>query len=371
MTTPPARLASREGTARFRQRAGADPAHFRPWQDRWVSSVGMGTYLGDADEATDARYADALQAALANGCNVIDTAGTYRCQRSERTIGAALAEAIGRGEISREEIVLCTKGGYLAFDGAVPNDPARFLVDTVLTPGLAGYDDIAAGCHCLAPAFLDHALQTSLRNLQVDAVDVYYLHNPEEQLTVVDRPTFRRRLRAAFELLEARAATGVVGCYGVATWNGLRANPAARTYLPLADLVALAEEIGGSTHRFRAVQLPYNLAMPEAFVFANQPVGDRSLTLLEAVQALGLHAVASASLLQGKLTRLPQPLHAAIPHATTDAQRALQFVRSTPGITTALVGTQRRAHVEENLQVARQPLVPPDDIRRLFDRSQR
>ncbi len=371
MPTQQAGLASREGTERFRQRCAAEAAHFRPLQEWWASSIGLGTYLGDADEATDRRYGEAVHAALACGCNVFDTAINYRCQRSERVLGRALAEAISRRDTSRDEILLCTKGGYLPFDGAVPRDPARYVTETVLEPGLASYEEIVAGCHCLAPAYLDHALRTSLSNLQVAAVDVYYLHNPEEQLAAVDRSTFLRRMQAAFELLEQRAADGWLGCYGIATWNGLRTNPTARGYLSLAELAAIAEAVGGRTHRFRAVQLPYNLAMPEAFTFANQTVGGRQLTPLDAAQQLGCSVVASASLLQGRLTRLPAKLEAAIPNVGTSAQRALQFVRSTPGVTTALAGMQRRQHVEENLQLARQPLLPLERLRSLFDRSSR
>jgi aryl-alcohol dehydrogenase-like predicted oxidoreductase len=42
----------------------------------------------------------------------------------------------------------------------------------------------------------------------------------------------------------------------------------------------------------------------------------------------------------------------------TDAQRAIQFVRSTPGIAVALTGMSQLRHVGENLQVATVPPVP-------------
>jgi aryl-alcohol dehydrogenase-like predicted oxidoreductase len=41
-------------------------------------------------------------------------------------------------------------------------------------------------------------------------------------------------------------------------------------------------------------------------------------------------------------------------------------VRSTPGVTTALVGMSRRAHVEENLRLARLPPASAEDYQRLF-----
>ena len=60
------------------------------------------------------------------GANVIDTAANYRFQRSERSIGNALRELTEAGGFSRDEIVICTKGGYLPFDGAPPRDVRRY-----------------------------------------------------------------------------------------------------------------------------------------------------------------------------------------------------------------------------------------------------
>jgi hypothetical protein len=75
-----------------------------------VSTLGIGTYLGEADDATDAAYTEAVIAAVECGFNVVDTAINYRLQRSERSIGAALKELARRG-YGREEIFLCTKAG--------------------------------------------------------------------------------------------------------------------------------------------------------------------------------------------------------------------------------------------------------------------
>ena len=364
--------ASASATERFRQRfTSLDAGHFRLLQNLWTSSIGLGSYLGEADDRTDALYAEAIRAALARGCNVLDAAINYRCQRSERTIGKTLETLIAAGTIAREEVILCTKGGYLPFDERVPADPARYLVDTVINAGLAAYDDIVAGCHCLAPAYLDRALSASLVNLRVQTIDVYYLHNPEQQLDEVSQDAFLRRLEAAFALLEERAQDGVIRSYGVATWNGLRCNPQSRGYLSLEALVGLAARIGGAGHHFRVIQLPYNLAMPEAASFRNQTVEGEAMTVLQAARRLGLSVVISASLLQSKLSRLPPTFESRIPGLSTSAQRAIQFARSTPGVTTALVGMKQSAHVEENLALARHPLLAAEEIANLFDRSRR
>ena len=369
------------GTERFRQRLGAlNPSHFRSVQGLWASSIGLGTYLGDADDRTDALYGEAIRVALSRGCNVLDTAINYRCQRSERIIGRTLAALIHEQALSRDEVILCTKGGYLAFDGTVPADPGRYLIETIFEAGLASPDDLVAGCHCLAPAYLDHALKTSLHNLRVETIDGYYLHNPEQQLEAVSRATLLQRLEAAFGLLEQRVQDGAIRSYGVATWQGLRANPKARRYLSLEELAHVATRVGGTSHHFKLLHVPDNLAMPAAHAFQNQTVRGEPVSVLEAAQRLGLSVVVSASLLQSRLARPVRPrtttshgprLDDLIPGLATPAQRAIQFVRSTPGVTTALVGMKERAHVEENLALAASPMMSAEDIAAVFDRTRR
>lgn len=362
--------ATPDGTRRYRERqAGRVPtAHFRSGPgDLTLASLGLGTYLGDPDDATDAAYGAALVAAVALGTNLIDTAANYRAQRSERVIGLALAAVIDAGELARDEVVVCTKGGYLPFDGAYPADPSRWLYETYVKPGLLAPEDIVGGGHSLAPRYLRHQIDRSRANLGIDTIDVYYLHNPESQLASVERTEVLARIGRAFAVLERAVGDGKIGCYGVATWNAFRVAPEAREYLALADLVALAEREIGSGHHFRVIQLPCNLAMTEAVTARHQPIGDRLGSLVEAADQHGLTVVASASLLQGKLTGpLPEVLASAMEGCTTDPQRALQFVRSTPGITSALVGMRRPEHVEENLALARLPPASRDAYLRLF-----
>ena len=101
------------GTARYAARFDDRVAdgHFRTLpNDVTAASIGMGTYLGDADDTTDTAYESAVGRALALGCNTIDTAVNYRFQRSERAIGRALAAAVASGDIQRDEIVISSFG---------------------------------------------------------------------------------------------------------------------------------------------------------------------------------------------------------------------------------------------------------------------
>ena len=363
--------ATAEGTARYRRRfEGKIPeGHFRKQQDLWHSSIGLGTYLGNHDAVADESYRQAVVRAVELGCNVIDSAINYRFQRSERAIGAALKE-LPAGGFERNEIIIATKGGFLPFDGAPPRDMRGYFVETFVKPGIAAVADLVQGCHCMTPAYLLNQLDCSRRNLGIECIDIYYVHNPETQLAEVSRDEFNERLRKAFEALEGAVAAGKIRMYGTATWNAYRNNPEAKDYLSLAELVELAKQAGGAEHHFRAIQLPFNLGMAEALTKRNQRVAGEPLSTLDAAEALGLTVMCSASILQGQLSRnLPPFVGEALSGLETDAQRSLQFVRSTPGVTTALVGMKQTRHVEENLKVAQLAPAAAEQYGKLFSEA--
>ncbi len=367
---PLAGQATAEGTAAYRERfsAAARAGHFRQMQGLWMSSVGIGTYLGEPDEATDQAYTAAVTRALELGANVIDTAINYRLQRSERSIGAALAALTAQGRVRREEVVVCTKAGFLTPDGEMPGNPGHYFQENYLQPGICTAQDIAAGVHCMTPRYLDDQLDRSLRNLGLECIDVFYLHNPETQLSAVPRQEFLRRLRLAFELLEHKVEEGKIQWYGTATWSGYRQPPGSRDYLSLEEAALAAREVAGEQHHLRFLQLPFNLAMPEAFVAHNQTLGGRASNLLDAARELGITVVASASLLQASLVAgLPAIVGEVLDGLESDAERALQFARSAPGVGVALVGMKNAAHVEENLRMAEVPPAPPAQFLKLFE----
>src|SRR5215469_12805656 len=365
-------FATSDGTkkymARFHGRSAA--GHFREQQGLWLSSLGIGTYLGEPDARTDQAYADSIVAAVESGVNVIDSAINYRFQRSERSVGAALAE-LGRRGYSRDELLICTKGGFLTPDGDMPADAGEYFQKEYVETGLLREGDVAAGCHSMAPRFIADQLERSRRNLGVETIDVYYLHNPETQLSEVPREMFNARLRQAFEFLESAVAAAKIHFYGLATWNAFRQTESAGDYLSLAAMESLARDVAGGSHHFRFVQLPCNLGMTEALTRPNQAVDGARLPMVNAATKLGITLVASAAMLQGQLSRNLPPFVINALGMKTDAERALQFVRSTPGITTALVGMSRIEHVRANLALMGVAPASQEQFSKLFQRGEK
>jgi aryl-alcohol dehydrogenase-like predicted oxidoreductase len=358
--------ATLEGTRRFEEQTGAAAGHFRPAVGLSLSSLGVGTYLGEEDVETDRGYEASVRAALSLGVNVFDSAINYRGQKSERAIGRALAAALAEGTLSRDEIFVSTKGGYLPHDAEDPRDPRRYIREEFAACG-ASPVEVAGGVHCMAPAYLSDQLEKSRRNLGLQTIDLYYLHNAETQLSAVDRETFRTRLRAAAAFLEEAAGDGRVGVWGLATWDGLRVPPEHPAHLSLAETLEVAREVAGEGHHFRAVQLPFNLGMAQAALYRSQETPDGRLPALAATDRLGLAAFGSASLLQGRLAAgLPEELSQSFPECDTAARVALQFARSAAGMTTALCGVSSPSHAAENFGLFRIPPADPDRIRALF-----
>ncbi len=329
-----------------------------------ISPLGLGLAAGEPTVEVDAAYRAAIDSAVRSGCNHFDTAPSYRGQRSEATLGRALAAMFAAGVAQRDEIIVASKAGFIPYPANAPGDQRQAIYDGFIAPGIAEPDDLAGGIHCLAPDFVSHQITWSLRTMGLRHIDIYYLQNPETQLSFVDRTTFRRRLQLAFARLEEEVAGGRIGCYGVATWEGLRLPPLSDHYMSLEVVMRLVTEVAGPRHHLRVVQMPLSLATLEAMTLRNQPIGKNLLAALPAAADLGLAVVASAALGQGQIPpRLEQALGEAYGGLDTFSQRALQFARSLPGVASALFGSVDAKHVRENLAVLDAPPDPKAALR--------
>ena len=361
--------ATAEGTLRFAAKfqGQAAPGNYREIRGGLVlSSIGIGTYLGEPDVATDKAYTAAIAAAVESGINVIDTAINYRLQRSERSVGAALNELYAKG-YARDELVICTKAGFLTPDGSMPADPNTYFSREFLEKGIFRVEDIAAGCHCMAPTYLADQLDRSRRNMGIQTIDIFYLHNPETQLTEISGDEFRNRIREAFLFLESAVTAQQIRAYGMATWNAFREDSSSPGYLSLEQMVGIAKDVAGDDHHFRFVQLPFNLAMPEALTRPTQVVGGKAMPMVQAARALGVALVTSAALLQGQLAKNMPPFVKDALGLSEPSALALQFARSVPGFTTALVGMSSLAHVKANAKLLAVAPAAREQFMRIFE----
>lgn len=314
--------ATPEGTvayaARFTGRAGLTAGFaFAPAGSTGlvVSRLGFGGYRVD-DRTRDHRAA--LERSLASGSNLIDTSTNYTDGASERLVGAVLRELTRGGRLAREEVVVVSKIGYVQGENLALAQ-AREAAGRPF-PEMVRYMD---GCwHCIHPEFLDDQLGRSLERLDLRALDVCLLHNPEyffsdalhrgqgrDPASLARlRDEFYRRLREAFRFFEAQAEEGRLVWYGVSS-NTVAKPDGEPDSTSLARMLEAAREAGGPGHRFRVLQLPMNLV--EAGGVLDPTEGGETVLELAARERLGvlvnrpLNAVVGAVML--RLAGVPVP----------------------------------------------------------------
>lgn len=342
-------FATPEGTKKFAQSSGINQTNFKEFMNLTFSNVGVGTYLGDSDSKTDDLVTNAVKQSIHSGINIIDTAINYRSQKAERSVGKAIKELVDEKVISRDQIFISTKNGYITNDADVNLGFWEYVKEEYTQKGIIKEGDISSGYHCMTLPYLSDQLDRSLKNLDLECVDLMYLHNSVEgQIKDISKDQFLENLESVFGLYEQKRDEGKIKFYGMATWECFRVPKDNSQYLSLEDTVALAKKIGGENHGFRFIQLPFNLYYDQALLGKNQLFETKNVSILEAGVNLNVGIFTSVPLMQGRLLA-----PGVMPEFSNlkPSLRALQFIRSAPGVLAPLVGQKSTEHVTENMEI--------------------
>ena len=290
--------ASPEGTARYAARIVSQSRHDGRMDHGYVrfghsglttSRLGFGTYRVDTREP---EHREALKKAIREGVNLIDTSTNYMDGDSERLVGAVLRELITGGELTRDEVIVVSKIGYVQGEN-LKQAEAREEAGRPY-PDMVKYGE--GIWHCIHPEYLADQLTQSLDRLGLATLDVCLLHNPEYFLSeaahhaggalAVTRAAFYRRIEQAFTFFESQAAAGRIRYYGVSS-NTVTADPSDAEATSLARLCDVAHAVAAAQgldhHHFAVLQCPMNLYEAGALVTPNTGV-DQQETVLEVAQ---------------------------------------------------------------------------------------
>jgi aryl-alcohol dehydrogenase-like predicted oxidoreductase len=199
-----------------------------------LSMVGFGSHLVSARFP---EHRDALNCALACGCNLVDTSASYMRGESESLIGEVLSDR------HNSDAFVVTKSGY----------------DEREDSSILGAGQI--GRNLLNPDFLAERIQLSLSRLRRPSIDGYLLHSPEAFLhdddPLSEAPElFYASVRRAFEFLEDMVAGGRVRFYGVSS-NTFPLSLEEGETIDLHRLIAIANAVASPNH-FRIIEFPFN-----------------------------------------------------------------------------------------------------------------
>ncbi|MBN2679460.1 aldo/keto reductase [Acidithiobacillus montserratensis] len=337
-----------------------------------LSSLGVGTFPGAVDDVTDLAVAAIVAQALQSGINVIDTGANYRFGRAGRAVGAGIAKAMAAG-IRREEFFVVGKGGFLTFTAGRPEDPLAFFREQVVAKGLGKEEDLAGNVHCLSPEYIAWQLDDLRQQTGLDTLDVFLVDQPEVHIPLIGKERMYQKLLDVFTMLEQAVQENKIRYYGISTFNACRVETDHTLFQSLTSLIGLAEKAAGegNRHHLRVVELPFNALMPEAYTRFSQVTGQGNIgSTIQAAFQLKLTIMASHTLGKGLLAQEEIPsLLEGIPELANAAQRAIQFVRSTPGIGVTLVGMSTPLHLADFLAVAKQLPLPKERYLAMFEKE--
>ncbi|QKT05079.1 aldo/keto reductase [Ectothiorhodospiraceae bacterium 2226] len=326
-----------------------------------LSSIGIGTFPGEATPEVDAAVSAIVARALQSGINVIDTGAHYRYGRALAAVGAGVRTALAAG-VPREAMFLISKGGFLTLRGGPPEDPVQWFQREIVGQGLGTTEDLANNAHLLTPEYIDYQIELSRTLMGVETLDAFLVDQPEIHIPVIGKGALNDKLLKVYTRLEQAVLEGRIRCYGISTFNGERVETDDPLFQSITSQLGLAEKAAqeatgqdGARHHFRILQMPFNQVMLEGFTRFNHATGQGNVaSTLQAAFQLKVYVMASHTMLKGHLAQqsadVVQQALATLPSA---AQRAIQFNRSTPGLGTSLVGMSTPAHLDDALAVAR------------------
>lgn len=232
---------------------------------------------------------NSLYKAIISGIRLIDTASNYSDGASEILVGNVLSDLITEGKISRKDITLITKAGYIQGQNYKLAQKKKLLKDP-----FENVVEYAEGTwHCISPEFLSDQLDRQRERLMqagVDGyIDGYLLHNPEifldyqEKSAGVDyyklnydiQTEYYFRIKRAFEFLEEQVKNGYIKYYGVSS-NTFPLNSKRYDFTSLERLVKIAREVSSKNH-FKYIEFPFNIFESNALFEKNQKNNTRTV----------------------------------------------------------------------------------------------
>jgi aryl-alcohol dehydrogenase-like predicted oxidoreductase len=310
---------------------------------RPVSVIGLGCWQlgGDWGEVSEDDARRVLHAALDAGVTFLDTADVYGDGRSEKLVGAVIAE-----RHDTDDVVVATKAGRRA-------DP--HIAENYTPAALRGWID------------------RSRANLGVERIDLLQLHCP---------PSGVYRDDELFGALDELAAEGVLAAYGVSVETCEQARAViARPNVASVQLIAnvfrqkpseqvLPAAVDAGVGVVVRVPLASGLLSGKYTTTTNFADDDhRTFNRDGAAFDVG-ETFAGVPFEVG--VEAARELARLAPVGMSPAQLALRFVLDQPGVTTVIPGARNEAQVEGNVAAAALPPLDADvhaALRELYDRS--
>jgi aryl-alcohol dehydrogenase-like predicted oxidoreductase len=310
-------------------------------ENNLISRLGFGLYNGVESDEFDMKLLDVMRLAVKYGITLFDCAPCYRNLRSEIVLGKLLNENLDK------DLHVSTKGGFIPFDFSKSIEAENEFINSISDDGLLNPELFDQEYfQTFDTNYLNHQLDITLANLNRRHIDVYYIHNPEYLLYRVGYEKYLSTMKNVIQWLKKMITIGKISSIGIASWEGFFKSRSG-LILQLEDFVSLTNSEGIRSY-LQYVQVPYNLSQTSGVFSKSQVLFGEKMSLFRAAELSNIALISTAPLNQGKLINytFPEEIKSYFNNLSS-ASLSLNFVLSTPGISSTLISTTSIDHMNE------------------------
>ena len=365
-----------------------------------LSNIGMGLYKGEVNDAGDAEWYSSITYGVNNGINLFDTAIRYRSMKSEKILGKAIRDSIKENKVKRDEVFISTKGGLISFPEI--GNKVEYVNKKLINNLEIKEKDIYNNLHSIDLKFIENQLSKSIENINLGGIDTYLIHNIEFVFMLYEKDEAYKKISKIFEFLEDSVVKNKIKSYGISSWAGFRRRSSSKIYVDIFKLISIAKSISGESHNFKYVEAPLSIGMPYIAL-----KNTKKNSTIDLIKQNNINLLASAPLYEGRLEQLLNldklfqktgiqdsendilPANISFPVSENSLiqlfellissknnkkslsekideisnkdlnlyLKAINLVRSTSGVTSALVGMDKEKFAIENLKIVSEKLI--------------
>ena len=305
------------------------------------SKLGLGTFIGDFSDEHSKLFRESISFALLNGVNFIDTAINYRGMRSERDIGIVITRLIEEGIIKRNQFIVSSKAGIIPGDGEIMLRPINYMREKLIDTEILNTEDVYMEDTLwltMNPKYYEYALDISRNHLNLETIDIYYIHELELSMRHYGPTEFYKKLKDIIITYENMVSEGKIREYGMATWDAFQLDSSNAKYISLEKVMEVAESVT-TKHHFKHLMIPLNLHMKESAENKSQNYKSHNLTVIECAKKFGIDVHISGSLGQGEVID------------NSNIKEYLAYLVNDCGCHSFFIGSKRIEHIKENLSI--------------------
>ncbi|WP_373599299.1 aldo/keto reductase [Paraclostridium bifermentans] len=310
--------------------------------DRYkYSKLGLGTFIGNFSDEDSQLFREAIEYALLNGVNFIDTAINYRGMISERDIGFVITKLIQEGKIKRNQFIISSKAGIIPGDGAIMFRPINYMQEKLIDTGILNKEDVYIEDTLwltMNPRYFEYALEISRNHLNLETIDIYYMHELELSMRHYGPDEFYKKLKEIVKVYENMVSEGKIREYGMATWDAFQLDPSDEMYISLEKVMEVVESVS-KNHNFKHLMIPINSNKRECVENKNQNYKGEKLSIVECTKKYKIDVHVSGPLGQWE------------DKDYNKVEKYLEYLIKESGCNSYFVGTKRIKHLKENMGI--------------------